>query len=61
MYVCVCVCGHVQPQDVSKPWQTPNVSVPVHAQLCYVIELGAGTCKITQDSIAAEALGHCDG
>ena len=45
---------------IYTPKRASNASVPVHAQLYVICGLGAGTCKITQASIAAEALGHCD-
>ena len=57
---CVCVCPVAGCLLVIyTPKGTSSVSVPVHTQLWVICGLGVGTCKITQTSIAAEALGHC--
>ena len=59
--VCACGCEHIHPRDVYRSYTLPS-GHPTRVCLCtlHVYGLGAGTCKITQASIAAEALGHSD-
>ena len=44
---------------IYTPKRASNASVPVNSHLNVICGLGAGTCKITQASIAVEAFGHC--